>query len=76
MLSFTLPDPDSVSAFATQIGDAGLELLPAAVAAVVLVALSAALVITARRGKGAEHEHAPADDPDESVYGRPVGADA
>ncbi|MCU1571517.1 MAG: hypothetical protein JWR33_2258 [Naasia sp.] len=56
MLSFTLPDGDVVEAFAAEISVAGLELVPAVVAVMVLAALGAALVISSVRRKDAPHE--------------------
>ena len=76
MLSFTLPDADKVNSVAVELSDAGLDLVPAAVAAMVLVALSAALVITALRRREAERERPHAEESDEAAYGRPARADA
>jgi hypothetical protein len=56
MLSFTLPDGDTVLAVAAELSDSGLDLVPAAVAAMVLAALSAALVITALRRREFERD--------------------
>ena len=60
MLDFTLPDAADVDAVAARLSDAGLELVPAGVAVMVLAALAAALVITALRRR--EAEQAPVDD--------------
>jgi len=64
MLNFSLPEADAVDAVAARLSDAGLELVPAGVAAMVLAALGAALVITALRRREAEHEHEHAHDDD------------
>ena len=75
MLDFSLPDADAVDAVAVRLSDAGLELVPAGVAAMVLVALGAALVITALRRREAEHEHASSDD-DAPAFARAQRVDA
>ncbi len=72
---FSLPDADAVDAVAARLGDAGLELVPAGVAAMVLAALGTALVITALRRREAEHEHGARDD-DELAFVRAERVDA
>jgi hypothetical protein len=70
MLNFTLPDAGAVDAVADRLSDAGLEVLPAAVAVMVLTALAAALVITALRRREGEQERGRSDDH------RPIDEDA
>ena len=54
MLYFTLPDPADVGAVAAQLSVAGVELVPAGVAVMVLGALGAALVISALKRREGE----------------------
>ena len=75
MLNFSLPDAAAVEAVAIRLSDAGLELVPAGVAVVVLAALGAALVVTALRRRGDTEEHRSTDE-DELAFVRAQGADA
>jgi len=67
MLNFSLPDADAVSDVAVRLSGAGLELVPAGVAVMVLTALGAALVITALRRREADHEHDAVDGDDPAL---------
>ena len=62
MPSFPLPAGGSASPLAAELSVTGLELIPAGVAAMVLIALGAALVITALRRRDAEREAILAED--------------
>jgi hypothetical protein len=57
MLSPALPDRGAMTAAAAQLADAGLDLVPAGVAAAVLVSLVAALLLTALHRRETEREH-------------------
>ncbi len=62
MLPLPLPSDGFPSALATELSVTGLDLIPATVAAMVLIALGTALVITALRRREAEREVVRAQD--------------
>lgn len=73
MRPLPLPNADDL-ALAAQLSDAGLDLVPAAVAGMVLVALIAAFVISARRRRETDREHAEYADEDGAADRRKVHA--
>jgi hypothetical protein len=76
MLNFSLPDADAVDAVAARLSGAGLELVPAGVAVLVLTALGAALVITALRRRDQEAVHPRVHESDEPALARAGRVDA